>query len=111
MMSMARPRTTRRTPQPYSGTAQIRAHLITAQAAACADCGAHTAILAADIALLLAEVTRLRQRLTQARRRAANYQAAIYAAIGAQEDGEHDPIGYLRDELTGNGGGDALDRP
>jgi hypothetical protein len=107
---MARPRTTTRH-APHIDTAGIRDHIITAQAAACADCGAHTVILAGDIALLLAEVTRLHQHLTQARRRAANYEAAIRAAIGAQEDGEHDPIGYLRDELTGNGGGGAFDRP
>ena len=107
---MARPRTTtRRTP--HIDTAGIREHLIAAQAAACPGCGAHTAILAGDIALLLAEVTRLHRHLIRSRRRAANYQAAMYAAIGAQEDGEHDPIGYLRDELTGNSGGGAFDRP
>jgi hypothetical protein len=107
---MVRSRTTsRRTP--HIDTAGIREHLIAAQAAACADCGAHTAILAADIALLLTEITRLHQQLTRSRRTAANYQAAMYAAIGAQEDGEHDPIGYLRDELIGDAGGDAFDRP
>jgi len=91
--------TARRTPPPHIDTAGIRAHIMTAQADACADCGAYTAMLAGDIALLLTEVTRLEQSLTRTRRRAANYEAAIRAAIGAQEDGEHDPIGYLRDEL------------
>jgi hypothetical protein len=104
---MARPRTTtRRTP--HLDTAGIREHLIAAQAAACADCGAHTAFLAGDIALLLTEVTRLHRHLIQARRRAANDEAAMRAAIGAQEDGEHDPIWYLRDELTGDGAGRCL---
>jgi hypothetical protein len=101
MMPMARPRTTtRHQPQPRINIADIRNHLITAQAAACRNCGPDTAILAADIALLLAEISRLHQSFIRSRRRAANYEAAIRAAIGAQEDGDHDPIGYLRDELT-----------
>jgi hypothetical protein len=101
---MTRPRTTTRH-APHIDTAGIREHLIAAQAAACQGCGAHTAILAGDIALLLTDITRLHRHLTQARRNAANYEAAMNAAIGAQEDGEHDPIGYLRDELTGDGAG------
>jgi hypothetical protein len=31
---------------------------------------------------------------------AANLEAAIRAALGAREDGDDDPIGYLRDELA-----------
>jgi len=92
--------TMRRTPPPHIDIAGIRSHIITAQNAACRDCGAHTAILAGDIALLQGEITRLHQSLIRSRRKAANLEAAIRAALGAQEDGEHDPIGYLRDEIT-----------
>jgi hypothetical protein len=91
---------TRHTPQLRISTTEIRNHISTAQSTACDNCGAHAAILTGDIALLLGEITRLHQSLTRARRQAANYEAAIRAAIGAQKDGEHDPIGYLRDELT-----------
>jgi hypothetical protein len=96
---------TRHTPQLRISTTEIRNHIITAQSTVCDNCGAHAAILTGDIALLLAEITRLYQSLIRARRQAANYEAAIHAAIGAQEDGDHDPIGYLRDELTPSSGG------
>jgi hypothetical protein len=100
MVPMARRTTTRHLPQPRINTAEIRSHIITAQAAACFKCSPNTAILASDIALLVAEIGRLHNSLTKARQKAANYEAAIRAAIAAQEDGEHDPIGYLHDELT-----------
>jgi hypothetical protein len=96
---------TRHAPQLRINITEIRNHIITAQSTACGDCGAHTAILTGDIALLLGEITRLHQSLIRSRWQAANYEAAIRAAIGAQEDGEHDPIGYLRDELTPGTGG------
>jgi hypothetical protein len=96
---------TRRMPQLHIDTAEIRNHVITAQTVACRDCGTCTAILAGDIALLVAEISRLHQALTRSRRRAANFEAAIRAAIGAQKDGDHDPIGYLRDDLTPDPGG------
>jgi hypothetical protein len=99
MMRMGKTRT-RRTPRPDTGTTEIRSHLISAQDNACADCGAHIAILAGDIALLLGEITRLHHSLIRARRKAANYQAAIRAALGAASDGETDPLGYLKDELA-----------
>lgn len=95
----------RQIPRLNVSTAEIRSHLITAQAAACPGCGAYTVVLAGDIALLLAEITRLHHALIRTRRKAANFEAAIRATIGAQEDGEHDPIGYLRDELTPDAGG------
>jgi hypothetical protein len=76
-----------------------------ARSAECRDCDVHTAALAGDIAALLAEVTWLYRSLITARLRAANLEAAIRAALGAQRDGEYDPIGYLRDEITPDTGG------
>jgi hypothetical protein len=52
-----------------------------------------------DITNLLIQVTGLYPALLEARLDAANLRAAIYAALGAAEDGETDPLGYLKDEL------------
>jgi hypothetical protein len=101
MVPIARRTTARHLPQPHINTTEIRHHIINAQVTACPDCGPHTAILAGDIALLLGEITRLHKSLIRARRNAANYQAAIQAALGAADDGEPDPLGYLKDELAG----------
>ena len=91
---------TRRTPRLHISTEEIHAHTAHARATACRDCDPDTAILTGDIARLLAEITRLYRSLVTSRRKAANLEAAIRAALSAQEDGEHDPIGYLRDEIT-----------
>lgn len=48
---------------------------------------------------LRAEITRLRRAIAVLRIRYANLLAAARAAVGAYEDGENDPIGYLYDEL------------
>jgi len=48
---------------------------------------------------LAAEVTRLSVELAAARLWHANSLAAMRATIGAQRDGEPDPLYYLRDEL------------
>ena len=53
----------------------------------------------ADARDLVAEVTRLSTELAAARLGRANALAAMRAAIGAQRDGETDPLSYLRDEL------------
>jgi hypothetical protein len=45
------------------------------------------------------EITRLRRALTVLRARYANLLAAARAAVAAEQDGEPDPIAYLRDEL------------
>lgn len=95
----------RRLPRLHIDTEDILTHAATARARACGDCDPNTAILIGDIARLLAEVTWLYRSLMHARLRAANLEAAIRAAISAQEGGDHDPIGYLRDELTPDGGG------
>lgn len=54
----------------------------------------------ADVPALLAELRRARADLEAARLDRANLVAAMRAAIGAQADGEADPLFYLRDELN-----------
>ena len=49
---------------------------------------------------LAAEVTRLSVELAAARLWHANALAAMRATIGAQRDGEPDPLYYIRDELS-----------
>ena len=52
-----------------------------------------------DTRHLAAEVTRLSAELAAARLWHANALAAMRATIGAQRDGEADPLYYIRDEL------------
>jgi hypothetical protein len=66
----------------------------------CKKCKIPVTRTAADIANLLIQVTSLYQALIQARLEAANLRAAIYAALGAAEDGDPDPLGYLKDEIA-----------
>jgi hypothetical protein len=96
---------TRRLPRLHIDTEEILAHVANARSAACRDCDANAATLASDIAALLAEITWLYQSLRETRLRAANLEAAILAALHAREDGDYDPIGYLRDEITPDIGG------
>ncbi len=58
-----------------------------------------------NIARLLIQVNRLYIALRKERIRSANLEAAIRAALGAESDGEADPLGYLREEIAGNTGG------
>jgi len=58
-----------------------------------------------DIARLLTQVRTLYDALAAERMRAANLEAAIRAALGAESDGETDPLAYLRDEIADNAGG------
>ena len=51
---------------------------------------------AADAVNLLTEINRLYDALTAARLESANLRAAIAAALGAAEDGETDPLMFLR---------------
>jgi hypothetical protein len=53
----------------------------------------------ADVPAVLAELQRTRAELEAARLDRANLLAAMRATIGAQADGEPDPLYYLRDEL------------
>jgi hypothetical protein len=53
-----------------------------------------------DVPALLSEVDRLWLALVATRRRYANLAAAARASLGAERDGEADPLSYLRDELA-----------
>jgi hypothetical protein len=59
----------------------------------------------ADIGRLLAEIASLHSQLAAARLRAANLEAAIRAALSAHDEGETDPLSYLRDEAGDYPGG------
>ncbi len=54
----------------------------------------------ADALSLATELTRLSAELADARLWHANALAAMRATIGAQRDGEQDPLYYIRDELS-----------
>lgn len=64
----------------------------------CEKCEASVPSLLDDLAHLVGEITRLHSALIQERLVSANLTAAIRAALGAQDDGEPDPLAYLRDE-------------
>ena len=73
----------------------------------------HIEAALADARDLATEVTRLSAELAAARLWHANALAAMRATIGAQRDGELDPLYYIRDELNApqnlsgaRGGGD-----
>jgi hypothetical protein len=53
----------------------------------------------ADVPAVLAELRQVRAELEAVRLERANLLAAMRATIGAQADGEPDPLYYLRDEL------------
>jgi len=65
----------------------------------CAQCQVSVPSLIDDLAHLVTEITRLHSALIQERLISANLRAAIRAALGAQSDGEPDPLAYLRDEF------------
>jgi hypothetical protein len=75
----------------------------------CQQCQGSVPSLIDDLAHLVTEITRLHSALTRERLISANLRAAIRAAIGAQSDGEPDPLAYLRDELPDTGGPDAAE--
>ncbi|GAA2699199.1 hypothetical protein [Nonomuraea recticatena] len=54
----------------------------------------------ADIPTLATEITALRAALAATRAQRANLVAAARATLAAHHEGEHDPLYYLRDELT-----------
>lgn len=60
----------------------------------------HIRAALADAPDLATEVTRLSAELAVARLWHANALAAMRATIGAQRDGELDPLYYIRDELN-----------
>ena len=53
----------------------------------------------ADLPIVLADLCRARAELEAVRLDRANLLAAIRATLGADAEGEPDPLGYLRDEL------------
>lgn len=71
----------------------------------CDQCRETIPSLIDNIALLAGEITRLHDALTAERQTSANLLAAIRAALGAESEGEADPLGYLRDELPDEPGG------
>ena len=66
----------------------------------CDQCPHSVPSLINDLAHLVSEITRLHSALIDERLISANLRAAIRAALGADRDGEADPLGYLRDEIT-----------
>jgi serine/threonine protein kinase HipA of HipAB toxin-antitoxin module len=56
-----------------------------------------------DVPALSAEVVQLRADLAGARLDRANLAAAALAAVAAHEEGEPDPLSYVRDELQAQG--------
>lgn len=65
----------------------------------CPQCNASVPGLTDGLALLAVEILRLHSALIEERLISANLRAAIRAALGAQSDGEPDPLAYLRDEI------------
>lgn len=64
----------------------------------------HTIARALDLLpILTAQIARLRERLSRALADLGNLTAAARATLGAQRDGETDPLYYLRDELHAQG--------
>jgi hypothetical protein len=57
----------------------------------------------ADLPAVLAELRRTREELEAVRLDRANLLAAIRATLGADAEGEGDPLGYLCDELDSTG--------
>jgi hypothetical protein len=77
----------------------------------CDQCQASVPHLIDNLAQLVGEITRLHSALAGERLISANLRAAIYAALGAQSDGEPDPLAYLRDEFPGTGSRDTTGEP
>ncbi|SEH02137.1 hypothetical protein SAMN05444920_12472 [Nonomuraea solani] len=53
----------------------------------------------ADTPALITDIDRLRAELSTSRYQRANLIAAIRATLAAHDEGEHDPLFYVRDEL------------
>lgn len=86
---------------------EIKNHIddLAARANQCGRCERATTNAIADIARLARQVYDLHAALRAERLRSANLEAAIRAALGAHDDGESDPLVYLRDETGGSTGG------
>ena len=62
----------------------------------CPLCAPIVIPVAADAVQMLTEIIRLHDALNAARLESANLRAAISAALGAADDGEDDPLMFLR---------------
>jgi hypothetical protein len=80
-------------------TETLLARITHARSHACDQCQDHVTSLIAEITGLIAEIIRLHSALITERLVSANLMAAIRAALGAEHDGEPDPLAYLRDEI------------
>jgi hypothetical protein len=65
----------------------------------------------ADIPVLVSQACGLAGSLASQRRRQGNLAAAAKASLAACDDQDHDPLGYLRDELAAQGYLPPQDRP
>ncbi|SRR6266851_9739649 len=101
------PRNQPHIPRLQIDTDEILAGMAFALAHICDQCEIPVTILIIDIKRLIAEAGRLHSALIAERLISANLRAAIGAALGAQADGEPDPLTYLRDEFPDTGGPDA----
>jgi hypothetical protein len=63
-----------------------------------------------DSPALSAEIARLRAELAGVRLNLANLAAAALATLAARDEGEPDPLSYLRDELRAQGHGSGRGR-
>ena len=84
-------------PRPVLDEEAIRTHLHSALTSR-TPLDVWTAV--ADVPVLLAEIERLRRLLTWTQLDHANLLAAARATLAAHNDGEDDPLYYVRDELT-----------
>lgn len=71
----------------------------------CGNCQQAASRAVSDIARLIAQIYELYAALGAERLRSANLEAAIRAALGAYDNGETDPLAYLRDEIAEITGG------
>jgi hypothetical protein len=91
------------TPQLHVDPDEILSGIAFAAMHICDQCEIPATILITDIKRLIDELRRLRSVLSDERLISANLRAAIRAALGADDDGEPDPLAYLRDELPDTG--------
>jgi len=95
-------------PHPPITLEEITQHLTTlADTQLCPRCDTTVVPVLADITSLLSILAQLYDELAAARLDNANLRAAINAALGAAQDGEPDPLDYLRWELPETGRGRA----
>lgn len=91
------PDTARHTPRLFLDTEAITAHFdALLNTERCPLCAPVVLPVAADAVQLLSEIIRLYDALNAARLENANLRAAIAAALGAADDGETDPLMFLR---------------